>query len=136
MPPRLLTLGKKAWELFQEKEVVDSRLVRTPVANSWQRCRDLKVDPVHSIRLAGSESLSLEERLDAKQQLIRIARPFMKDLYNFFRGSDFQVVLTDERGFLLEVVGEEHIQHQLEKVQLMPGAIWSEENKGTNPLYS
>jgi len=135
MPPHLITLGKKAWELYLEKEVVDSRLVRAAVANSWQRCRELNVNPLLSAVSRSDEGArSLEERLFEKRQLIRIARPFMKDLYGFFSGSEFQVVLTDELGFLLEVVGDKAIVSRTREVHLCPGANWSEAKKGTNAI--
>ncbi len=134
MPPHLLTLGKKAWELYLEKEVVDSRLVRAAVANSWQRCRDLNVNPLHNADPNNDGARYLEERLYEKEQLIRVARPFMKDLYCFFSGSEFQVVLTDENGYLLEVVGDKGIVSRTREVHLCPGASWSEEKKGTNAI--
>src|SRR6266568_3286545 len=134
MPPHLLTLGKKAWELYLEKEVVDSRLVRAAVANSWQRCRNLNVNPLHNADPNNDGSRYLEERLYEKQQLIRVARPFMKDLYCFFSGSEFQVVLTDENGYLLEVIGDKGIVSRTREVHLCPGASWSEEKKGTNAI--
>lgn len=133
--PHLLTLGKKAWELYLEKEVVDSRLVRAAVANSWQRCRELKINPLQNAELQGDNGASyLEERLYEKEYLIRVARPFMQDLYHFFSGSEFQVVLTDEHGFLLDVIGDKAIVSRTREVHLCPGANWSEEKKGTNAI--
>lgn len=134
MPPHV-SLGKKAWELYLEKDVVDSRLVRSAVANSWQRCRDLNVNPLQNTDTNTNEGASfLEERLYEKAQLIRIARPFLKDLYNFFSGSEFQVVLTDELGYLLEVVGDKAIVSRTLEVHLCPGANWSEQRRGTNAI--
>ena len=135
MYPHLNVLGKKAWELYLEKEVVDSRLVRAAVANSWQRCKSLNVKPVQNP--AGEvieDSHFIEQRLYEKEQLVRIARPFMHDLYHFFGGSAFQVVLTDEFGFLLDVVGDKSIVSRTRGVQLCPGANWSEASKGTNAI--
>jgi transcriptional regulator of acetoin/glycerol metabolism len=135
MQPHLLTLGKRAWELYLEKEVLDPRLVRTSVANSWRRCRLLHIDPLQNIGAQDDRGgRLLEERLCEKEQLIRIARPFMHDLYHFFSGSEFQVVLTDEHGLLLEVVGDQGIITRTREVHLFPGASWSEEKKGTNAI--
>ncbi|HUO59778.1 MAG TPA: sigma 54-interacting transcriptional regulator, partial [Candidatus Acidoferrales bacterium] len=76
----------------------------------------------------------LEERFYQKQQLIRIARPFMIDLHRFFSGSEFQVVLTDEDGLLLEVIGDRQIVSRTREVHLCPGANWSESAMGTNAI--
>jgi sigma-54 dependent transcriptional regulator, acetoin dehydrogenase operon transcriptional activator AcoR len=128
-----LISGKRAWALFLEQEVLDPRTVRTEVASSWQRCRTLHVDPVGIADDYNRKDL-LEERLYQKEQLCRVARPFMQDLYYFVRGSQFQVVLTDEKGFLLEVLGDPAIVSRTKQVHLSPGAIWSEAEKGTNAI--
>ena len=134
MPPLPLTLGKKAWELYLDKNVLDASLVRTSVANSWQRCRALNVNPFQQINPGPDGSNHLEERLYEKQQLMRIARPFMRDLYHLVSGSAFQVVLTDENGFLLDVIGDKAIVSRSREVHLCPGGTWSEERKGTNAI--
>jgi PAS domain S-box-containing protein len=133
MPSNQLVPGKKAWELYLEKDVLDRRLVRTEVASSWQRCRSLHIDPIESADGNFGKSI-LEERLYQKEQLCRVARPFMRDLFYFVSESQFQVVLTDENGFLLEVLGDPAILSRTKQVQLCPGANWSEAQKGTNAI--
>jgi transcriptional regulator with PAS, ATPase and Fis domain len=44
------------------------------------------------------------------------------------------VVLTDEHGFLLEVLGDHEIVSRAQQVQLCPGGNWSEAVKGTNAI--
>ena len=125
--------GKKAWELFVEKDLLDRRLVRTEIANSWQRCRILHVDPTGPKDNIFNQSL-LEHRLDEKEQLCRVARPFMEDLYLLVRGSHFQVVLSDEYGLVLQVLGEPAILSRTKQVFLCAGATWSEGDVGTNAI--
>jgi len=134
MAQHLLTLGKRAWELFLDQRVLDKRLVRAAVADSWQRCLDLHVDPQQDQFASDVPNNFLEERFYQKQQLIRIARPFMIDLHRFFSGSEFQVVLTDEDGLLLEVIGDHQIVSRTREVHLCPGANWSESAMGTNAI--
>ncbi len=134
MSAHLLTLGKKAWEQYLEKDVLDSRLVRTAVASSWQRCRNLNVNPLLTSGCDAEGSRLLEQRQYEKEQLIRVARPFLRDLSHFVSGSDFQVILTDENGMLLEVAGDARIAARARAVHLCAGADWSEANKGTNAI--
>jgi transcriptional regulator of acetoin/glycerol metabolism len=134
MPASALSLGKKAWEQYLEKEVVDSEVVRNSVANSWQRCRALQVNPRCEVERDFESTPVLERRLDDKERLIEIARPFMRDLCGLLNGTDFQVVLTDESGLLLEVMGDKKILSRTREVQLCPGATWSEAQKGTNAI--
>lgn len=134
MSANLLSLGKKAWEQYLEKEVLDSRLVREAVAHSWQRCRDLHVDPLSFLGTETEEEHLLKQRRQEKEPLILVARPFMRDLVYFLNGSDFQVVLTDELGLLLEVMGDRRVVNRMQEVHLCPGANWSEAHRGTNAI--
>jgi transcriptional regulator of acetoin/glycerol metabolism len=135
MSEHLLTQGKKAWELYFEKDVLDPRLVRGAIASSWQRCRTLNVNPLLT---SGSDVIEetqlLEQRRYEREQLIRVARPFLRDLSYFVGGSDFQVILTDENGLLLEVAGDERNAARAREVHLCAGANWSEASRGTNAI--
>ena len=134
MSPQKLAHGKKAWDLFLDKGVLDPRLVRAEVAESWQRCQRLKVNPQQRKDAGVDEVRLLEERRYRKQRLYRIARPFMRDLQYFVSGSEFQVILTDEDGYLLEVLGDERIVSRTKNVSLCAGASWNEASKGTNAI--
>jgi len=58
----------------------------------------------------------------------------MDNLYAFVRGSGFQVILTDEAGVLLEVLGDKDVLEKTQRVQLCQGGDWSEPIKGTNAI--
>ncbi|MBC8017125.1 MAG: sigma-54-dependent Fis family transcriptional regulator [Verrucomicrobia bacterium] len=124
---------QKAWNGYIEDGVLDIQLLRPEVANSWARCRTLNVNPFQEAD-GYVNQLELREHLYNKQHLVKIARPFMDNLYNFVRGSGFQVVLTDEHGFLLEVLGDNEIVSRTQHVHLCPGGNWSEAVKGTNAI--
>ena len=124
---------QKAWNGYIEGGVLDVQQLRPEVANSWERCRNLSVNPFQESDSCVNQ-LELRERLYNKQHLVKIARPFMDNLYNFVKGSGFQVVLTDEQGFLLEVLGDNEIVSRTQHVHLCPGGNWSEAVKGTNAI--
>jgi transcriptional regulator of acetoin/glycerol metabolism len=134
MSVQLLSQGRKAWEQFLEKEILDERLVRGSVASSWQRCRSLNVNPLGFAGDYQAEERRLEQRRDEKEQLIRVARPYLLDLARFVSGTDFQVILTDENGYLLEIAGDRGIVERAREVHLCAGADWSESRKGTNAI--
>ncbi|OHB25807.1 MAG: sigma-54-dependent Fis family transcriptional regulator [Desulfuromonadaceae bacterium GWB2_53_15] len=124
---------QKAWNGYIENGVLDVQQLRPEVANSWKRCRNLNVNPFQEVD-GYINQLELRERLYNKQHLLKVARPFMDSLYNFVKGSGFQVVLTDEHGFLLEVLGDNEIVSRTQNVHLCPGGNWSEAVKGTNAI--
>ena len=124
---------QKAWNLYVEQGILDLQQLRPEVANSWQRCRSLKIDPAKEKECVVNFP-ELRERLYKKQQMVKVARPFMDNLYNFVKGSGFQVVLTDEHGYLLEVLGDNEIVSRTKQVLLCPGGTWSEAVQGTNAI--
>ena len=134
MSTELLSQGRKAWEQYLEKEILDEQVVRSSVAHSWHRCRNLHVNPIAPAANYNEELRRLEQRRDEKDQLIRVARPFLGDLARFVSGTDFQVILTDEHGYLLEIEGDPRIVERAREVHLCAGADWSEGRKGTNAI--
>lgn len=128
-----LVLIQKAWNGYVKNGVLDLQLVRPDVANSWNRCRLLNVNPFEVVEKHINKR-DLKERLYKKEYLIKVARPFMDNLYNFVRGSGFQAVLTDEQGFLLEVLGDNEIVSRTQQIHLCPGGNWSELARGTNAI--
>lgn len=133
MPSKALEATQTAWNLYVEKEILDVQQLRPEVANSWERCRKLRVNPFTEEQCVVNLP-ELRERLYNKQHLLKVARPFMDNLYNFVKGSGFQVVLTDEHGYLLEVLGDNDIVSRTKQVLLCPGGNWSESIKGTNAI--
>ena len=134
MPTALTSPGKKAWELYLEREVVDPAWVRPTVASSWQRCRKALLDPCSSQSLSERYLHDLQRRRDEKEALIDIARPFLRDMGNLLDGSPFQVILTDETGLLLDVAGDSRTVERMCAAQLCPGANWEESIQGTNAI--
>src|ERR1019366_9935059 len=87
---------QSAWRKYVVDDgAMDIHVVRPEVANSWQRCRNLKVNP-YPDSIDHINQVELRERLFKHQHLVKIAHPSMENLYNFVKGSGFQVVLTDE----------------------------------------
>ena len=133
MTAQVIHLIEEAWNRYIANDVLDVHKLRPEIAQSWQRCRNFKVDPFgqqdHDIN--GSE---LKDVLHASQHLIKIARPFIHNLYGFVKGSGFQVVLADNDGLIVEAIGDPEIIKKTKQVQLCPGGLWSESVKGTNAI--
>jgi len=123
----------KQWEAFIQDNRYDNSLVRELIVRSWQRCKDLKVDPFTNTILT-VKLIELKERIERRKHLVETARPFMRQIYSLIRGSGYQVVLADEEGLLLEVLGDPHIIRRTRQVQLSPGGNWNELIKGTNAI--
>ncbi len=121
-----------AWESFISAGEIEPGVVRPDIAQSWLRCHRVGVDP-H----AGRSTLLLakpllDDLLEKRKNLIRIARPFMENLYGFVASSSFVVLLCDERGYLMEAVGDSDVLGGNHGLNLSPGALWTEEEVGNN----
>lgn len=68
------------------------------------------------------------------KELIRIASPFMKIIYDFLRGSGFFIVLTDKEGCVLGIIGDQDIVSAAKKMNLVLGAYMNEKSIGTNAM--
>lgn len=133
MSAQVIHLIEEAWNRYIANDVLDIHKLRPEVAHSWQRCRNFKVDPYDQTS-QDIKGLELKDKVLDSQHLIKIARPFIHNLYGFVKGSGFQVVLTDNEGVVLEAIGDPEIIKRTKQIQLCPGGNWSEVVKGTNAI--
>ncbi|HEX3015906.1 MAG TPA: sigma-54-dependent Fis family transcriptional regulator [Desulfobacteria bacterium] len=123
-----------AWKRFITDGYIRNRVVRSEIAQSWQRCRAAGVDPYSGV----SHLILSEEQLNRlvikKSNLIEIARLFMSNLYHFVEGSGFIVLLSDERGYIMEAIGDSDTMAYAAQLNLNRGASWAEEEVGTNGI--
>ncbi len=108
--------------------------VRHQIAASWQRCVKANVDPHSPTPHRKLDAQSLGKLLREKDQLIKVAKPFMANLYQFVQGSGFVVVLTDETGFIMEMFGDEDTLPNPMTGDFFRGASWHETEAGTNAI--
>jgi PAS domain S-box-containing protein len=92
------------------------------------------VDPnrQYSSRIIGG--IAFEKRLEEKRDLIEVARPYIDELYEFVRGTNFFVTLTDEGGCILYMIGDEENLNLAHGLKMAPGTFMCEEHIGTNAM--
>ncbi len=122
------------WKRFIHSQSLEPNAVRSEIAASWERCRIAGVDPYGGISQSVLYSAELKKLLIAKQKMIEIAKPFMDNLYNFVAGSGFIVLLTDEKGYVLENMGDSDVLQQAAALRFYQGASWTEKEVGTNAI--
>lgn len=124
-----------AWRRFIQNGVVaDDFKVRPEILDSWCRCYAAGVDPYDGSSHRGLDEVELRKMLNRHQELIEVARPFMVKLHNFVTGSGFAVFLADERGYMMEVMGDEDTVENARRENLARGYGWMEEETGTNGI--
>ncbi|MGI6225069.1 MAG: sigma-54-dependent Fis family transcriptional regulator [Peptococcales bacterium] len=121
-----------AWQKFITNGEIDKSLA-PEVVNSWLRCKD-NLNPLQKAPLDKLEQHRINELLDKYQLLLHVAIPIMEDLYLSIKGSGFSVILTNNEGYILKVIGDPSFLKRSNKVYLSEGVNWHEDVKGTNAI--
>jgi PAS domain S-box-containing protein len=120
------------WQEFVEKGTVNRNQVRREIEDSWRLSRSRGINPAQEYVLLAAEPGELEQRREAKRELLEISFPIMQNLYSFVEGSGFVVSLIDKEGIILESIGDRDTVALAAKNGLLPGASMNEKNSGTN----
>jgi len=132
--PNLVQNIKASWRQFVDGATITKELVRPEIYDAWTRCRALGVDPwqkLAPLKLKGNE---LQKHLARHRDLIETSRPVMETLARFVSGSGFVIVLADQGGILLEVLGDAPVMESVKRGNFCPGADWSEAGAGSNGI--
>lgn len=124
---------KKAWEKFIQEGLIQDKAVRPIIQQSWQRCKQYKLDYKNG-RGRRASSKKLKEIMSKNKELLKVARPIMENLQKFVYGSGFIIILTDDEGYIIESIGDEKIKEEAERMNFSIGALWTEEEVGTNAI--
>lgn len=130
---RLRAEIRKCWEDFvvRGKDPRRMAVVRPEIAESWIRSKDYGVDP-QAPKVGSTLGADVFNRLlDEKRHFLEVALPFAQQLSQLVFFSGHIVVLVDERGTILSLMGDPEIMSYCQKINLIPGAQWSEEAAGT-----
>ena len=123
-----------AWKNYVNARTDPSRLVRDSIADSWQRCAEIGVDP-HTQRAAliGDEQ-QVEALCEAKKALLEATQNTWQLLSQHLLASDSILILSDDQGVILDVKGNSEIVDAAAKEHVAPGFDWSEQTAGTNAV--
>jgi len=122
------------WQEFVKSGRLPTGHLHPVVQASWQRCHDWGVNPHNGHSDNVLEPQELKRVIKEHEQLISIALPLMQQLNQYVVGSGFLVILTDERGFILEILGDPEAMPKAQHLNFIKGANWSEKAVGTNAI--
>ncbi|MDF2569877.1 MAG: transcriptional activator of acetoin/glycerol metabolism [Sporomusa sp.] len=108
--------------------------VPPPILKSWERCRGLNIN--HE-RITSDDILQpnrLRELLDINEQLTLAAKPVLQHIFTFLQRNHYQIMLSNEEGYILVTLGNPPFISKTEKIFLTPGVNWQERLKGTNGI--
>lgn len=125
---------EKIWADYAETGRLSEGAVRSVIADSWERCRKLGLDPYggnSSVIAIGQE---LETLLAQNSELIEAAQPFMRDLYTLVESSGLVVVLLAGNGYVIEVIGDTEALENKGVIHYVKGIKWTESMVGTTAI--
>jgi hypothetical protein len=108
-----------------------SGAVRPRIADSWRRCRELRVDP--SLKNSPLRA-PVDDLRSANERLLRAATATVARLADDLAGTGYIVVVTDPLGRLLDVIGDRAVQRAAARLHFERGGDWSEAAIGTNAI--
>ena len=106
------------------------------VVMSWERCKNIGIDPYGGKSEKILESNELDQKLSENMYIINTVRPFLEELFNNNIPLDgYLAFITDKEGNLLFIDGDrktvEEFKHD---INFFVGASWSEEAVGTTAV--
>lgn len=122
------------WEHFVESGEILTDDFNPLIAASWKRCYANQVDPYDGVCHQVLDQVEFAKARKRRSELLDIALPLMLELYKYVTGSGFLVMLTDERGIILEMLGDEETIQRAQSINFVKGAVWTEEQVGTNAI--
>jgi len=108
--------------------------MKSYVEKSHKRCKTFGIERSQVLSKRILKGDELIKRLHKEESFIKIAAPFLNDLYDFVKKSEFFAILTDREGCILTMVGDEEILEEAFTYEMVPGAFMDEYSIGTNAM--
>ncbi|HEX5306719.1 MAG TPA: sigma-54-dependent Fis family transcriptional regulator [Dyella sp.] len=105
------------------------------VAKSWERCLNrYSMEPDAERHTVVLDAASVRARQETLGELLGVARAEMENLYEQIAGSGYAVILSDAEAVVLSAITDAGAKRHFRGAGLWVGAVWSEQNEGTNGL--
>jgi transcriptional regulator of acetoin/glycerol metabolism len=132
-PTRAFRSITRSWEAFVGRSNVPGGLPRPVIAQRWERCRELGIDPF----LERAPTMLMAEEITAilaREDLGRAGKRVVDDFSPAVEGTGHVILLADALGRVIYSAGHEPLRDTLDRVNLAPGAGWAETAVGPNGI--
>lgn len=104
------------------------------IKRSHERSESYGVDRNRVVSKKILTGKDVTSQIKNNRELLKVASPFIKILYDFLRGSGFFIVLTNKDGCVLSTIGDREILDAAREMNLVVGAYMDESSIGTNAM--
>lgn len=121
------------WESFFVGKQPNMNEVRSNVHDSWKRCQENNVNPMQKKAPIIVDRKDLHD-ITQESELYQVALPLIDLLSKQIQGTQHLITLSDSKGRIIHLKGENGILSYAEKMNFVIGADWSEASAGTNAI--
>ncbi|WP_251861701.1 sigma 54-interacting transcriptional regulator [Clostridium sp. Marseille-Q2269] len=76
----------------------------------------------------------ITNNIEKNKKFLKVASPFIDIIYDFLKGSEFFIILTDKEGCILKITGDKEVIDIAYNLNMVVGAFMSENSIGTNAM--
>jgi transcriptional regulator with PAS, ATPase and Fis domain len=116
--------------------IPDPETLHREIQASHERCQQFGVNPNDTCNLLQNR-LKPEElavRLEQNREFLEIATAQIGELYQFVSGAGFAVILADNEGYILHIIGDKPVLETMAAGNCCPGYRWTERDVGTSVI--
>lgn len=126
---------KKAWNTFINNKPLDQCSIRKEILDSWIRSKNYGVN-WEFVPKKVLDKNALLKRIEQRKPMVEISITMMETIYSTVKNSGFLVVLTDEEGYVLKIIGDldAYSRAKTQENILVEGANRNEKYIGTNGI--
>ncbi|MBU3188833.1 two-component sensor histidine kinase [Clostridium bowmanii] len=105
----------------------------TYIIESKKRCIELGMNSSeHEPPKNIMAELKLAEKKEAYKDILEVVKFFSEKIIKSLEGTPIVIVISDENGYLLDMLGDETIKSTIDQLGIKTGIQFSEEDMGTN----
>ena len=108
--------------------------MRRVIQQSWVRSTTAGIDPRQGEAPSAGEGSELEKLRQSNRELCRAARGSLDKIGRMLHGAEAMLILTDEKGLVIEAIGDPKTLAAGRDINLHVGALWNEHAVGTNGI--
>ncbi|MCF6301723.1 MAG: sigma-54-dependent Fis family transcriptional regulator [Devosiaceae bacterium] len=125
---------KRARITLMKGGVVGGNLLNSQIVESWERCIKIGLDPHAKPPVLQTSDYELRMLREKDELTHRFALAEMHSLHQQIAGSNFLIAFGNAQGTVLDIISDSEFQSSKAAESIVPGAIWSENQRGTNAL--
>lgn len=124
----------RARAVLERRGVAATELLPAHIAESWQRCLAVGLDPGKPPPPQIVDETTLREARQRRDLLRRLTLGEMENLYHQIAGSNFMIAFAAADGMLLDTITDQSFNATAGATSIRPGTLWAETHRGTNAL--